>query len=99
MRRHDRKSERTVAGGVAVAASRTDSFHLSSLGGEQASDGGVTQLWRDRSCLRDNSNRKSPSAFGTNERNRGAHVGCDGRVLFGETQWRHGCIARRRAGR
>ena len=41
---------------------------------------------------------KSPSAFGTNERNRGPYVGCDGRILFGKTQWRHGCLARRRSG-
>ncbi len=97
-RGHDRKSERTVAGGVAVVASRTNSFHLSSFGGEQTFDRSVAQVWGDRRCLRDDSNRKSPSAFGTNERNRGTYVGSDGRLLFGKTQWRHGCLAGRGSG-
>ena len=45
----------------------------------------LLNVWRDRRCVRDDSNRKSPSAFGTNERNRGPYVGCDGRILFGKT--------------
>src|SRR5207248_11035901 len=84
-RRHDRKSEGTVASAVAVVASRTNSFHLSSFGGERTFDGSVAQLWGVRRCVRDHSDRESPSAFGTNERNRGPYVGCDGRILFGKT--------------
>src|SRR5256885_796914 len=83
---------------MVIAASRTDSFHVSSPGGEQAVDGSVAQLWRDRRGVRDHSDWKSSSAFGTNERNRGPHVGGDGRVLFSETQRWHGRVARRRSG-
>ena len=43
----DHQSQRTVAGGIAVAAAGPNSFHLSAPRGEQTADGSADEIRRD----------------------------------------------------
>src|SRR5207302_3350194 len=93
----DRESEGAVAGGISAIAKGTNPFHLSSSCGEQSADRCAVKIRRDRYRLRNDSSEQSFAVARTDERSRRTHVGRNGRVLFGQAQWRQRRFVRRRA--
>src|SRR5207237_1020130 len=94
--RSDRKGEGAVESGISAFAPRPDSFHLLAFGGEQTADGSFAEIRRNRSCLRDHSGGKPVAITRADERDRGTHVGGDGREFSREIQRRKRRAARRR---
>src|SRR5436190_20403573 len=84
--RHDCESKRAARRGVPAFAQRPDSLYLFASGREQGIDASVAEIWRDRDRVRNDSGKQSSAIARTDERDRGADVGGDGRVLSGEVQ-------------